>query len=196
MPNRIRRLLKRLSDESDTSLRRKIPRIGIPAVGLSQGSSIVFRIAVIDGQGGCVGSTIIKKVKRAYGEKIEIWALGTNATATSQMLKARANRGASGESAICHCVHQVDVIIGPISILISHALMGEVTPSMVDAIGSSTAMKLLLPLAQEPVAVVGTISEPLPHMVDRLLYEHLNAIVPERKLLGEQSIPDSLDAVC
>jgi hypothetical protein len=68
----------------------------------------------------------------------------------------------------------VDVIIGPISVLIANSMMGEMTPSMVQAIGESKAAKLLLPLTQEPVVVVGTIREPLPHMVDRLITEHLS----------------------
>ena len=137
----------------------------------------MLRIAVIDGQGGSIGYTIIKKIKRSYGEKVEIWALGTNAAATLQMLKAFANRGASGENAICHCVFQVDLIIGPISILISNAMMGEVTPAIAQAIGSAKAKKLLLPASQEAVSVVGTISEPLPHQVERLLNEYLGPIV-------------------
>ncbi len=133
------------------------------------------RVAVIDGQGGGIGSTIIKSIKDIHGETIEIWALGTNAIATAQMMKSRANRGATGENAICHCVQQVDVIIGPISILIAHAMMGEVTPAMVHAIGAAAALKLLLPLTQEPIAIVGAAREPLPHLVDRLVNEHLPA---------------------
>ena len=133
----------------------------------------MIRIAVIDGQGGGIGTTIIKKIKETYGEDAEVWALGTNAIATSQMMKARANRGATGENAVCHCVHQVDVIVGPISILLAHAMMGEVTPAMVQAIGLARAPKLLLPLTQDPVVIVGTIREPLPHLVDKLVQEHL-----------------------
>ena len=41
----------------------------------------LIRIAVIDGQGAGIGSTIIRKIRQAYGEKVEIWALGTNAIA-------------------------------------------------------------------------------------------------------------------
>lgn len=137
----------------------------------------MIRIAVIDGQGASVGSAIIKKIKQNYGEDVEVWALGTNAIATTQMMKAGANRGATGESAVCHCVRQVDVIIGSIAILISNSLMGELTPSMAHAIGSSRAPKLLLPITQESVTVVGTVFEPLPHMVDRLISEHLGPIV-------------------
>jgi len=137
----------------------------------------LIRIAVIDGQGASVGSAIIKKIKQAFGEKVEIWGLGTNAIATSQMLKVGANRGATGESAICHCVHKVDLVVGTIAILISNAFMGELTPKMVLAIGASEASKLLLPIAQEPVIVVNTTFEPLPHLVDRLIAEHLTPIV-------------------
>ena len=132
-----------------------------------------MRIAVIDGQGGGIGTTIIKKLKESYGERIEVWALGTNAIATAQMMKSGANRGATGENAIRHCAGQVAVICGPISIMVAHAMMGEVTPSMVNAIGASPALKLLLPLTQEPVAVVGTVREPLPHLVEKLLRDHV-----------------------
>ncbi len=131
------------------------------------------RIAVIDGQGASIGSAIIKKIKQAYGDGVDVWALGTNAIATTQMMKAGANRGATGESAVCHCVQQVDVVIGSISILVSNSLMGELTPSMAHAIGSSKAPKLLLPITQEHVVIVGTTFEPLPHLIDRLINEHL-----------------------
>jgi hypothetical protein len=135
----------------------------------------LIRIAVIDGQGGGIGTTIIKKIKETYGEDAEVWALGTNAIATSQMMKARANRGATGENAVCHCVNQVDVIVGPISILLSYAMMGEVTPAMVQAIGLARAPKLLLPLTQDPLVIVGTVREPLPHLVDKLVQDHLSS---------------------
>ncbi|MHC1725589.1 MAG: DUF3842 family protein [Syntrophobacteraceae bacterium] len=137
-----------------------------------------MRIAVVDGQGGGIGTTVIKKIKEVYGERTEVWALGTNAIATAQMMKAGANRGATGENAICHCAGQVDVIIGPVSILLANAMMGEVTPSMVQAIGESHAPKLLLPLTQEAITVVGALREPLPHMVDRLVSEYLAPHVP------------------
>ncbi len=137
----------------------------------------MIRIAVIDGQGGGIGTTIIKRIKEVFGERTEVWALGTNAIATAQMMKAGANRGATGENAIRHSAAQVDVIIGPIAILLANAMMGEMTPSMVRAIGESKAAKLILPITQEPIVVVGTVREPLPHMVDRLICEHLSQYV-------------------
>ena len=139
------------------------------------------RIAVIDGQGASIGSTIIRKIRQKYGEKVEIWALGTNAIATGQMLKAGANQGATGESAVSYSVGQVDAIVGSISILVSNAMMGEITPAMALAVGDSRAVKLLLPLSTEPVTVVGVVSDPLPHLVDKLVNEHLSGIIWRKK---------------
>ena len=68
-------------------------------------------VVVIDGQGGGIGSIIIKKLKEGYAERIEIIALGTNAVATANMLKAGANRGASGENAISNPDHYDDLIV-------------------------------------------------------------------------------------
>ena len=51
-------------------------------------------ICVIDGQGGGIGSHIIKQLRSHFQEAIDIIALGTNAIAAAQMLKSRANRGA------------------------------------------------------------------------------------------------------
>jgi hypothetical protein len=71
------------------------------------------------------------------------------------------------------------VIIGPISLLITHAMMGEVTPAMVQSIGSSRAPKLLLPMTQEAITVVGIVHEPLPHLVEKLVLEHLAKYLPK-----------------
>ena len=134
-------------------------------------------ICVIDGQGGGIGSAIIRKVKESWGEDVEVIALGTNAIATAQMLKARANRGASGENAIVQTIKTVDVIIGPLGIVIAHAMMGEVTPLMAAAVAASPAVKILLPLTQENVVLVGTAHPPLPHLIDELIGVHLRAVI-------------------
>jgi hypothetical protein len=131
------------------------------------------RICVIDGQGGGIGSAIIKKIKDLYQETVEILAIGTNAIATSQMLKARANRGATGENAISVTVKTVDVIIGPLAIIIADAMMGEVTSEMARAISASPARKILIPLSQENVEIAGSPHIPLPHLIDLLIEENL-----------------------
>ena len=127
------------------------------------------KICVIDGQGGGIGSTIIKKLKERFEENIEVLALGTNAIATAQMLKSRANRGASGSNAIVQTVRNVDLIIGPIGIIMPHAMMGEVTREMAEAVALSSAKKLLLPLTQDNINIVGVTHTPLPLLVDELI---------------------------
>jgi hypothetical protein len=131
------------------------------------------RICVIDGQGGGIGSAVIKRLKQTYGEEIEIIALGTNAIATAQMLKARANRGASGENAIVRTCREVDIIIGPVAIIMAHAMMGELTAKMAEAVASSPAKKLLIPLSQENIDIVGVAKAPLPHLIDALVEHNL-----------------------
>jgi hypothetical protein len=128
-------------------------------------------IMVMDGQGGGIGATIIKGLRSAISKEVEILALGTNSVATSRMMKAGANRGATGENAIVHTSPRVDVIIGPLAILMPNAMMGEVTPAMAGAVSSSDARKILIPLTQERVKLVGTTGEPLPHLVDQVVQD-------------------------
>jgi hypothetical protein len=135
------------------------------------------KICVIDGQGGGIGSTVIKKLKSVFGETVEILALGTNAIATAQMLKAKANCGATGENAIIRTVGRADLIVGTLSVVLAHAMMGEVTPGMAEAIAASPAPKFLLPLSQENIAVVGASKDPLPHLVEELVEIHLKRII-------------------
>jgi NAD(P)-dependent dehydrogenase (short-subunit alcohol dehydrogenase family) len=135
------------------------------------------RICVIDGQGGGIGATLIKRLKEVYGEDHEVIALGTNAVATAQMMKARANRGASGENAIVRTVATADVILGSLSIVLANSMMGELTPKMAVAIASAPARKFLLPLTQEAVEIVGLIPEPLPHLVDKIISKKLKEII-------------------
>ena len=131
------------------------------------------KVCVIDGQGGGIGAAIIKRLKERFEERIEVIALGTNAIATAQMLKAKANKGASGSNAIVQTVKKVDVIIGPVGIIMPHAMMGELTPAMAEAICAAEARKILLPLTQENLEIVGVSGLPLPQLVDELLDKHL-----------------------
>jgi hypothetical protein len=126
-------------------------------------------IAVIDGQGGGIGGVIIKRLREAFGEEVEIVGLGTNAMATGAMLKAGANKGASGENAIVQTVRTVDMIVGTISVVLANSMMGELTPRMAEAIASSPTLKFLLPLKIPEVEIVGAPKEPLPHLIDQLI---------------------------
>lgn len=128
-----------------------------------------MRIAVIDGQGGGIGRLITDQIRKTMPLEIEIIALGTNAIATSLMLKAGANEGASGENAIVQNVENVDVIAGPLGIVLAHSMSGELTPRMAEAVAKSRALKLLIPLTLARVEVIGLEGEPLPHLVGKLI---------------------------
>ena len=136
-----------------------------------------MKIAVIDGQGGGIGSVLVKRIRDAFQERMEIIALGTNAIATAQMMKAGANKGATGENAIVVMARKVDFIVGPIAVVLADAMMGEMTPTMAAAVASSPARKFLLPLTQEAVEVVGVVPEPLPHLVEHLVEKRLRPLV-------------------
>jgi hypothetical protein len=136
-----------------------------------------MRICVVDGQGGGIGNVIVKKIREVFNEKVEVVALGTNAIATTQMMKAGANMGASGENAIVQTVPSANVIMGPLGIVLAHAMMGEVTPRMAEAIAASPAKKLLLPLTREDVEVVGVVREPLPPLVEKMITEGLRGLI-------------------
>jgi len=121
---------------------------------------------VVDGLGGGIGSLIIKRLREVIGSEMEIVALGTNAIATSAMMKAGANRGASGENAIALVAQEVDMILGPMAIVVANSMMGELTPRMAEAISSSRARKILLPLALNRLELIGVSGEPLPHLIE------------------------------
>jgi len=127
------------------------------------------RIAVVDGQGGGIGGLIVKRLCEEFGDKVEIIAIGTNSTATSAMMKSKANKGATGENAIVLNAGKVDMIIGPLSIVLPNAMLGEVTPKMAEAIIESDARKILLPLNQEGVEIIGITKEPLPHLIEKII---------------------------
>ena len=69
-----------------------------------------MRIAVVDGQGGGIGKSLVEKIKARYKDQVDVIALGTNAVATSLMIRGGADDGASGENAIIVNAKKVDLI--------------------------------------------------------------------------------------
>lgn len=104
-----------------------------------------MNILVIDGQGGRIGAQLVKTICSTYPDAV-LTAVGTNATATAAMVKAGAQRGATGENAAAVACRRTDVIIGPVAIVIADALLGEVTPAMAAAVGQADAVRILLPV--------------------------------------------------
>lgn len=114
-----------------------------------------MKIAVIDGMGGGIGSQAVERLKSLNNSEIEIIALGTNSQATANMLKSGAHEGTTGENAISWMCQKVDVIIGPLAIIAANSMMGEISPKMSEAIASSSAKKLLLPVSKCNIDVIG-----------------------------------------
>ena len=106
-----------------------------------------MKVVVIDGQSGRMGQLFIERAKSA-SLPCQIMAVGTNAIATSAMLKAGADNGATGENPVLVACRTADIIVGPIGILAADSLMGEISPAMAVAVGQSPARKLLLPVNQ------------------------------------------------
>ena len=104
-----------------------------------------MNILVIDGQGGLLGGQLIKLMRENF-KGMNIIAVGTNATATSTMLKAGADQAATGENPVIVACRKADVIIGPIGIVIADSLWGEITPQMAVAVGQADAVRILLPI--------------------------------------------------
>ena len=113
-----------------------------------------LKVVVIDGQSGRMGQLFIERAKSA-SLPCQIMAVGTNAIATSAMLKAGADNGATGENPVLVACRTADIIVGPIGILAADSLMGEISPAMAVAVGQSPARKLLLPVNQCNNIVVG-----------------------------------------
>ena len=136
-----------------------------------------MKIAVIDGQGGGMGRALVAELKARMGDRQHtILALGTNSLATQAMLKAGAHEGATGENAIVYNAGRVDVIAGPIGIVLANALLGELSPRMAEAIASSPAMKVLIPMERCQVHVVGAVSQPLQASVEQAVAHILSHI--------------------
>jgi len=130
-----------------------------------------MRVVVIDGQGGRMGRLVVEKI-RAEKLPCEIVAVGTNAIATAEMLKAGADAGATGENPVIVACRRADVIVGPIGILAADSMLGEVTPAMALAVAQSGVKKLLLPVNHCDNIVVGvkdlTLSKLVAEAVDIL----------------------------
>jgi hypothetical protein len=124
-------------------------------------------VIVVDGMGGGIGVQLISRLHEIGDKETEIIALGTNAVATERMMKAGAHRGATGENAIKVSVSAGHFILGPIGIVITNSMMGEITPVMVEAILRSPGERILLPLQNEHFYLAGLEQLPLAKMMDR-----------------------------
>jgi hypothetical protein len=136
-----------------------------------------LKFVVIDGQGGKMGKAIVEQLKESLPEH-ELIAIGTNSIATSVMLKAGADYGATGENPVIVNCADADIVLGPIGIIIADALFGEITPLMALAVGKSKAQKILIPVNRCNIIVAGTKELSLNEYVQ-------SAILQVKQLIGK-----------
>ncbi len=113
-----------------------------------------MNILIIDAQGGGIGKQLVSAIKSNISDAF-VTAVGTNTVATSSMMKAGADRAATGENAIIVNSKKADVIVGPVGIVIADALLGEITPRMAKAVAQSSAKRILIPINHCDNIVVG-----------------------------------------
>lgn len=56
-------------------------------------------ILVIDGQGGKLGKRLVESIKKSFPQ-VEVMAVGTNSAASESMMRAGADRVATGENPV------------------------------------------------------------------------------------------------
>lgn len=113
-------------------------------------------VLVLDGQGGGMGTQLIKMLAPALPGDCELLAVGTNVLATNAMLKAGAPHGATGENAVIYNAARADLILGPIGMILANGILGEVSPRMATAVSGAAAEKILIPSSHCGVQVAGT----------------------------------------
>lgn len=129
-----------------------------------------MNILVMDAQGGGIGKQVVAAVRKRF-PAVTITAVGTNTAATSAMLRAGADEGATGENAVVVCCRRADVIIGPVGIVIADALLGEVTPRMAVAVGQSAAKRILIPVNHCANFIAGVADLSVGRLVDSVVAE-------------------------
>ena len=127
-------------------------------------------VVVVDGQGGGMGRGLVESIKKKW-PKLHVRAVGTNSLATSAMLRAGADDGATGENALLVACRRADVILGPLGIVIADALMGEISPAMAVAVAQARARRILIPLNQCDNLVAGVADMPVGRLLDSAVDE-------------------------
>ena len=134
-----------------------------------------MKILVIDGQGGRLGRKLLENIRKTCPDA-EITAVGTNSIATENMMNSNcANHLATGENAVIVACRTARVIIGPFGIATADAMMGEISSAMANAVASSAAYRILIPMNLCNTYVAGVTSGSAAILEDAM--RHLRKIV-------------------
>ncbi len=116
-----------------------------------------MKILVIDGQGGKLGRKLTESIRKSC-PGAEITAVGTNSIATENMLNGGcADHLATGENAVVVACRTAEIIVGSFGIATADAMMGEISPAMANAVASSNAHRVLIPMNMCNTYVAGVI---------------------------------------
>lgn len=137
-------------------------------------------ILVIDGQGGKLGKSLVESIKKSFPQ-VEIMAVGTNSAASEAMRRAGADQVATGENPVIVACRRAQIIAGPIGIAIADALMGEISPAMANAVASSSAYRVLIPMNLCSTYVAGVNQKSSAIMDDAV--EHIRQLLAQ---IGEK----------
>ena len=129
-----------------------------------------MRVCVIDGRGGGLGSRLVTGLRSELGQAHHIVALGTNTVAAAAMKQAGATQVGVGPRAIADTLPTVDVIVTSLNLILSGAMLGEVTPEIVHAILGARATKVLLPINRVRVEIVGARTGTLNELIAQSLF--------------------------
>ena len=80
---------------------------------------------------------------------------GTNSIATAAMIKAGADQGATGENSVVVACKTADVIVGPIGIIITDAMLGEITETIAKSVAQAKAVRILIPFNMCDTLIAG-----------------------------------------
>lgn len=134
-----------------------------------------MKIVVIDGQGGRLGRKLAEGIRKVCPQAT-LLAIGTNSIATENMMNSGcADHLATGENAVIVACRTADIIVGPFGIATADAMMGEISSAMANAVASSAAYRVLIPMNLCNTYVAGVAKGSAAILDDAL--EHIRALV-------------------
>ncbi len=134
-----------------------------------------MNILVIDGQGGRLGRKLVESIRKTCPAAV-ITAVGTNSIATENMLASGcADQLATGENAVIVACRTANIIVGPFGIATADAMMGEISPAMANAVASSLAYRVLIPMNLCNTYVAGVVKGSAAILDDAV--EHIRSLM-------------------
>ena len=137
-----------------------------------------MNILIVDGQGGRLGRKLLESIREAC-PKAHLMAVGTNSIATQNMLASNcADQLATGENALIVACRTAQIIVGPFGIATADALLGEISPAMANAVSSSPAYRVLIPMNLCNTYIAGVVKGSASILEDAVL--HVRHLMEEK----------------